>query len=368
MLIKSTPQRYTARPRAESLGRGARRSFSMHDVIVVGAGVAGLQCARRLQRAGADVLVLDRADKVGGRCATRRHGGEPFDYGPQFLHGFDAGFLAALAAVPAQRIEGWPRRIEGTGTPCQPDAFAPDQDRLAFTEGLHEFPRSLAEGLAVTLCCQVTAVSAAGGVVSARGAAGEEFQGRDLVLALALEQSIPFLRMLPEAGGLDGALALLGMFASSPCLAVAAGYPASVPAPAWDILYPEDEPAVLLVGHDSAKRPAARSPVLVCQGSARWSRARFDAPKEEWPRELLGMVARRVGSWAAQPAWVHAHRWRHSRLDRANELAAPLELRVQGSRIGVAGDLFAAGGGVQAAWLSGDRLGALLGGSASGKG
>jgi hypothetical protein len=158
------------------------------------------------------------------------------------------------------------------------------------------------------------------------------------------------------------------MFASSPCLAVAAGYPASVPAPAWDILYPEEEPAVLLMGHDSAKRPGARPPVLVCQGSARWSRARFDALKEEWTRELLGIVARRVGSWALQPDWVYAHRWRHSRLDRANELAAPLELRVEGSRIGVAGDLFAPGGGVQAAWLSGDGLGARLGDSARGNG
>jgi hypothetical protein len=336
----------------------------MHDVIVVGAGVAGLQCARRLRQSGADVLVLDRADKVGGRCATRWHDGEPFDYGPQFLHGSDDGFLSALAAVPARSIAGWPRRIEGSGTPCQPDAFAPGEDRLAFGEGLHELPRSLAQGLTARLGCQVTAVSAAGGVVSVQSTAGDEFRGRDLVLALALEQALPFLRMLPAAGGLDGVLALLGMFASSPCLAVAAGYPGPVSAPAWDILYPEDEPALLLVGHDSAKRTGTRQTVLVCQGSARWSRARFDAPREEWGRELLGIVARRVGQWASRPAWVHAHRWRYSRLDRANELAAPLELHVEGSRVGVAGDLFSPGGGVQAAWISGDRLGARLAGHA----
>jgi predicted NAD/FAD-dependent oxidoreductase len=151
------------------------------------------------------------------------------------------------------------------------------------------------------------------------------------------------------------------MFASSPCLTVVAGYPgATAPAPTWDILYPEDEESILLVGHDSAKRPGAESLVLVCQGSARWSRMRFDAPNEEWTRELLDKLARRIGAWAGAPSWVHPHRWRYSRLDRANELAAPLELTVGRSRVGVAGDLFSAGGGVQAAWMSGDRLGASL--------
>ena len=335
----------------------------MHEVIVVGAGVAGLQCARRLRSAGADVLVLDRGDKPGGRCATRWRGEQPFDYGPQFLHGFDPAFLASVASVQAGRLEGWPRRIEGSGTPCQPDAFSPHQSRLAFAEGLHSFPRALADGLTVTLRCQVASLSVADGVVQVESAAGDRFQSRDLVLALALEQALPLLRMLPAGSGLDGALALLEMFTSSPCLTVAAGYSGGTGhAPSWDILYPEDEESILLVGHDSAKRPGAGSLVLVCQGSARWSHMRFDAPKEDWTRELLGKLARRIGAWAAEPSWVHAHRWQYSRLDRANELAAPLELSVGRSRIGVAGDLFAAGGGIQAAWMSGDRLGERLGG------
>jgi renalase len=56
-----------------------------------------------------------------------------------------------------------------------------------------------------------------------------------------------------------------------------------------------------------------------------------------------------------QPAWVHPHRWRWGRLEPANELSAPVELGGPWGRLSVTGDLFAPGGGVQAAWLSGDR-------------
>lgn len=40
------------------------------DVVVVGAGVAGLNCARNLSKSGIDVKVLEASDGVGGRVRT----------------------------------------------------------------------------------------------------------------------------------------------------------------------------------------------------------------------------------------------------------------------------------------------------------
>ena len=67
------------------------------DVVVVGAGLAGLNAARQLERAGASVLVLEARDRVGGRTCSQRIGGATFDVGGQWI-GPGQERLAALTA------------------------------------------------------------------------------------------------------------------------------------------------------------------------------------------------------------------------------------------------------------------------------
>ncbi|MBI9115205.1 NAD(P)/FAD-dependent oxidoreductase [Sanguibacter suaedae] len=56
------------------------------DVVVVGAGLAGLQCARRLERSGLRVVVLEADDVVGGRVRTDEVDGFLCDRGFQLLN------------------------------------------------------------------------------------------------------------------------------------------------------------------------------------------------------------------------------------------------------------------------------------------
>src|SRR5512139_1455019 len=167
-------------------------------VLIVGAGVSGLSCARALADAGRKALVLDRARGVGGRCATRRLEGQPIDYGPAFLHGRDPAFLAALAAVPATPLPGWPSAVSGIGPPCQPEAFAPGEQRLAFAEGVAAFPRHLASGIEVRLEVKVSAVEPDGAGVRVLTAAGERLRAGTVVLAVAAEQALALLDAWPS--------------------------------------------------------------------------------------------------------------------------------------------------------------------------
>jgi len=65
------------------------------DVVVAGAGLAGLTAAARLAEAGADVAVLERRDEPGGRVRSRRRDGFTLD----------RGFQVLLDAYPAARRE-----------------------------------------------------------------------------------------------------------------------------------------------------------------------------------------------------------------------------------------------------------------------
>jgi phytoene dehydrogenase-like protein len=56
-----------------------------HDVVIVGAGLAGLACARTLHEAGIDAVVLEASDGVGGRVRSDVVDGFVLDRGFQIL-------------------------------------------------------------------------------------------------------------------------------------------------------------------------------------------------------------------------------------------------------------------------------------------
>jgi len=324
--------------------------------VVVGAGVAGLACARALEDAGRPSIVFERSRGVGGRCATRRVSGQPVDHGAAFLHGSDEAFLAAIRGDAEEGVlSGWPRTIDGVGPPCLPKAFEPFERRLAYADGLTVFSKRLALGVDVRLETPVVALSGASGGILVHAGAGAPTWAESVVLAIPPPTALGLL--LPLVGGGREAAAvgaLLGMIGSQACLTLLAGYPLDVARPSWDISYPGDSAIVQMISHDSTKRVAPRFVALVVQARPSWSRVHLEQPEEAWVAELIQESARVVGAWAGRPSWVMAHRWRFARSDRGSELSRPLSLRVRdGGRVLVTGESFAPGGGIEAAWLAG---------------
>ncbi|MEI6223428.1 MAG: FAD-dependent oxidoreductase [Deltaproteobacteria bacterium] len=330
------------------------------DVLVVGAGVSGLSCARATAASGRQVQLLDRARGVGGRCATHRLLGMPFDLGVAFLHGQDRDFLAAVRAASPRRVEGWPRIVEGTGRPCQPEAFRPGEERIALADGVTAFPKHLAEGLTLRTGARVERLDLSGAAPGVVLEGGDVIRARHVVLALAAEQ---VLRLLDGTDDLPRSVAsvraLLDSGASEPSLSICAAYPEGTVPPAWDAWFPEGSRVLQYLGHESSKRFEPPFLGLVLQAQAAWSRAHLDDP--EWPGALLSETGRLAGDWAARPTATHAHRWRFARTDLASELSGPVLVRLpSGGSLGICGDRFAPGGGVEAAWISGRELGRRL--------
>src|SRR6201996_6750667 len=68
------------------------------DIVVIGAGAAGIAAARRIQAANRKVVVVEAASQIGGRCLTDSTTfGTPFDRGARFLHSADTNPMVKLA-------------------------------------------------------------------------------------------------------------------------------------------------------------------------------------------------------------------------------------------------------------------------------
>ena len=66
-------------------------------VVIIGAGMAGLACARELVDAGREVVVLEARDRLGGRTWTDTSLGAPVDLGASWIHGHRRNPLMRLA-------------------------------------------------------------------------------------------------------------------------------------------------------------------------------------------------------------------------------------------------------------------------------
>lgn len=328
------------------------------EVVIVGAGVAGLTCAATLAAHGVHVVVVDKGRGVGGRCATRRVEGQPVDHGPAFFHGSDVSFLSALRDASPDRLDGWPVRVTGDGTPCDPGALRTDGFRLAFAEGASAFPKSLATGLDVRLRTRVVSLERGGGAIRAVCDDGSRFRAADVVLALPAGQAHELAQPLLGRGDhdLDAAGWLIEGLGSERCLTTIALYDRPG-GPPWDMCYPTDTASLQVVSHDSRKRRDPARTALVLQAGHAWSLAHWDEPPERVSAAMLADAGRVVGDWAASPQVVDTMRWRHARRGGADALTRPIVCGAPGrGRIGFAGECFAPGAGVEAAWRSGREL------------
>src|SRR5450432_1700355 len=68
------------------------------DIVVIGAGAAGIAAARRIQAANRKVIVVEASSQIGGRCITDTATFEvPFDRGARWIHNPDTNPMVKLA-------------------------------------------------------------------------------------------------------------------------------------------------------------------------------------------------------------------------------------------------------------------------------
>jgi monoamine oxidase len=118
------------------------RSEPRCDVVVVGAGAAGLAAARTLSAAGRTVAVVEARERVGGRALTLSWPGlaAPLELGPEFVHGRAPVMQALLAAAGIVDVD-----VSGSAWEVQNGRLEPRDDVFAGAQRLIERAGSAGE-------------------------------------------------------------------------------------------------------------------------------------------------------------------------------------------------------------------------------
>jgi hypothetical protein len=306
-------------------------------VVVVGAGVAGLACARVLADAGVPVRVVERGRVCGGRLATKRYDGRRTDIGAAYFTAQDPDFAALVARWQSS---GLVREWTDTLSVLDPDGAhkVTGPMRWAAPGGLRSLAEDLAAGLDVTTEHEVEWIEP--------GPRVDGVEADAVVLAMPGPQALRILD--PSLGQARNAVHDQEWL---PSLAVTLVYPARD----WSDFhgaFVNDHPVLQTVCDDGERRGDG-APVLVAHTTAEFAE-HFTADPAAAGDEVE-VAVRSVLGLSDRPLAVHVHRWTYARPSQAGRA----EFHLDGQGIGIAGDAWGHPR-VETAWVSGTALGRAL--------
>ncbi|MEM6851948.1 MAG: FAD-dependent oxidoreductase [Pseudomonadota bacterium] len=320
----------------------------MTRIAVIGAGLAGLACARRLRKGGADVVVFEKSRGLGGRLATRRRDAYAFDHGAQYLTARDERFGAALAEV------------EAAGAAAKWAAAPEGREWWVGAPGMSGLVKPWAEGLTLHLSARLHTLQPTGGGAGWRlqleEGAGDDAAKAALTPFGAVVLAIPAPQaeeILARSGAPCAAFAKrLAPVRLAPCWAAMAAFAEPLPLAAHTL---KDAGAAVSWAARNSHKPGRPhgADQWVLHASPAWTRDHLDTPKEEVAPALLSAFAAQTGIDPPKPVHTDAHRWLYAQVE--TPLGEPF-LWDAAARLGLAGD-WCVEPRAEAAFLSGEELG-----------
>ena len=328
--VADAPAVSAKKPRAarnSASAPAAAAAQSPRHFAVVGAGLAGIACARTLIQAGHRVTVLEKYGQVGGRTTTRSTPHGSFDTGAQYFTVRDDRFAQALATVPgvcrpwsanAVRVLDAAGRVTAVGRPPHEAHWVacPGMQSLADAWAAPLLDAAVLHTDALVVSLERDRLKGMGWQVTVENESGESqvLAGFDAVL-LALPSAQA--RALMVSSDLD--LPLMEDLAGvevAPCWTLTLAFPQAV-RPGLTTLGPQWNAArsthhrIAWLARESSKPQRSSVERWTVQASPEWSDEHLEDDAKRVQAKLLKAFAEVTGI-RATPDHVHVKRWRYA--------------------------------------------------------
>jgi len=312
-------------------------------IAIIGAGVSGLVCARKLHDRVCSVTVFEKSHGPGGRTATRRADhGLSFDHGAQYFTVRDSRFQTYIDQSVRQGIVAeWTGRIvQITGTTVGPTTEPPV--RYVGVPGMTAIAKDLAHDIPIsckTHIEQIVRDDMGWQLIDTTAHRHSHFDV--LVLALPAPQAALLLHHHFLASTVNE-------IQMTPCWALLVSFEHRIEV-AWDGAFIHSSPLTWVARNSSKPGRDPASKCWVLHASSQWSFANVDQTHERVADELLAAFALSLGTVLPPAVHVATHRWMYSATPTPlNDVA----IYDPNSQIAICGD-WLAGGRVEGAFCSG---------------
>lgn len=265
-------------------------------IAMIGAGISGLVCARRLVAQGVQVLILEKSRSLAGRCASRKFGDHVVDSGVQYFTLRNPVVRKEVQSVSGDQLQTISPPVYENGK-----IYREGEERFYLAGGNNRFGKLLAEGLEVRKESEVRGVFPQG---KKWEVAGELFDG--------VVSSAPW----PQSAALFGMRESEVVF--EPNLTACLEYLIPWDGGRYATLDSTGQDPLAWVGCENAKegRIQKGKSVYVVQASTSYSREHLEADPTWWIQDLQKRVEKEWGLDQEKRGATFGHRWRYARRSR----------------------------------------------------
>jgi len=322
------------------------------DIVIVGAGMAGISAANCLTQAGRTPLIVDKARAPGGRMATRTHGELRFDFGAQYFTARSSEFQKEVDTwLKRSWVQTWEKTFPSENKNHQQEP----QTRYTSPFGMRGLLTKWASTLSIQTSAKVVSIQTSGSEYELQLESGEHIQCHHLILTAPLPQSIDLLRLTALADKQE--LSLISSLEFDPCWALFFRCHELPHRLSQGGFWPDPESGVSWISNNASKDLCSQIALTVHLTSSKSSELGSAWSPKNDHQDWWMKSGRRSLPWLAdflgdKTNLLDTHFWRYSQPRQAGVPGAFLRLKNQ--NIYLAGDALA-GGRAEGAYLSGLR-------------